>query len=172
MLGAGIRSLPLTDDPAADLVVAGSVLFRRFALQHPVLFRVGIQRACIEPELGRQFEAARLNALAGLEARLRRLQKAHRLAGRSVRDAASAFHALCEGLTEMELRGAIVAGQEERLWKDAFSALVAGLATPPAEAIRETTGLAPNASAQGDPDALPGTSLSAALIRPGGNLLR
>src|SRR5258708_40257372 len=43
MLGAGIRALPATEDPAADLVKAGVVVFRRFAVHHPSLFRLAFQ---------------------------------------------------------------------------------------------------------------------------------
>jgi AcrR family transcriptional regulator len=42
MLGAAVAALPHSDDPAADLVAAGMV-FRRFALTHPALFRVGFR---------------------------------------------------------------------------------------------------------------------------------
>jgi len=37
-----------------------------------------------------------------------------------------AFHALCEGLAALELRGLLPAGHEERLWRHAFIALLTG----------------------------------------------
>src|SRR5215213_11815837 len=37
LLRAAIDSLPSTDDAADDLVAAGAVVFRGFALQHPAL---------------------------------------------------------------------------------------------------------------------------------------
>src|SRR5579859_8217337 len=38
MLDAGIHALPTTADPAADLVDAGVLVFRQFAIEHPSLF--------------------------------------------------------------------------------------------------------------------------------------
>ena len=131
LLAAGLDAMPTTDDPAADLIEAGAVLFRRFALEHPILFRIGVQRALISPELAGQFEAARLRALARLEAKVQRLAGAGRLAGRPVGLAARHFHALCEGLADMELRNPTNGGHED-IWRDALRALVAGLAVPTA----------------------------------------
>src|SRR6185437_7145886 len=42
-LRAGLVALPLTDDPAADLVETGLV-FRRLAIERPALYAIGIQR--------------------------------------------------------------------------------------------------------------------------------
>ena len=47
-----------------------------------------------------------------------------------MRDAVRGFHALCEGLAAIELRGLLPAGDEERIWRDALSALVRGFADP------------------------------------------
>lgn len=129
-LQADLRSLPLTDDPRADLVAAGSTVFRRFVLAHPVLFRIGVQRSSVTPNVAGQFNAARLRALEDLEGRISRLQEAGGLAGRSVREAACHFHALCEGLADLELRGALPEGQEERMWTDGLQALVNGFGFP------------------------------------------
>ena len=38
------------------------------------------------------------------------------------------FHALCEGLAAIELRGQMTSGEEMRIWRDALTALVAGFA--------------------------------------------
>ena len=128
MLGAAVAALPESDDPASDLVQAATVVFRQFAISHPILFRIGFQRNLVAPELASQFDAARLWALGQLEVRLGRLEQAGLLAGRPVRDTACHFHALCEGLAEMELRGALAAGREEEIWQDAVRSLVAGFA--------------------------------------------
>lgn len=61
-----------------------------------------------------------------LEARVGRLSDASVLGPRMVRDAATAFHALCEGLAAAELRGLMRRGEEVRLWRDALSTLVYG----------------------------------------------
>jgi AcrR family transcriptional regulator len=128
MLGAAIARLPATEDPAADLVDAGVSVFRRFAIGHPSLFRIGVQQTIGSPELARDFADAAAEAFAGLEARVTRLKMAGQLADRSVRDAACEFHALCEGLAAVELRGQMTSGEEKRIWRDALTALIAGFA--------------------------------------------
>src|SRR5437016_1282609 len=47
LLGAAITELPATRDPAADLVEAGVVVFRRFVVEHPSLFAIGFQRLLV-----------------------------------------------------------------------------------------------------------------------------
>jgi hypothetical protein len=86
----------------ADLVEAGLV-FRRFALEHPSLFSIGIQRTLPSSELWPQFRAAASDALV-LSRRLIHLQESDLLAQRTVRDATFQFHRLCEGLAAVELR--------------------------------------------------------------------
>ncbi len=129
-LGAAIAKLPATADPDADLVKAGVAVFRRFAIGHPSLFRIGVQQTVGPPGLAGDFAQAATQAFAGLEARVTRVQVAGLLGGRSVRDAACQFHALCEGLAAVELRGFMNPGEEERIWRDALTALVAGFACP------------------------------------------
>lgn len=125
LLGAAVRALPETDDPAADLVEAGVLVFRPFVVEHPALFRIAF-RGFVPPELFGQFETTRRDALAGLVAKVDRLDQADLLGGRSVDDAVAVFDALCEGLAELELRGNLPPGEEELRWRDALSALVAG----------------------------------------------
>ncbi len=132
LLGAAIAALPSTPDPAADLVEAGVAVFRRFAIEHPSLFRLAVQRTLTSPQLAAQFNAAAEDALAGLEARVARVRAAGLLGNRTTRDTVWQFHALCEGLAALELRGLTQEGQEERLWRDALAALVTGFAVLPA----------------------------------------
>ena len=128
MLGAAIGGLPVTEDPVADLVEAGVAVFRCFAIGHPSLFRIGVQQTMGSPELARDFANAATEAFVGLEARVARVEAAGLLGSRSVRDAACEFHALCEGLAAVELRGRMTSGEETRIWRDALGALVAGFA--------------------------------------------
>ena len=65
--------------------------------------------------------------MSGLKARVDRLAGAQLLGGRTIDDAACEFHALCEGLAAVELRGMLGKGDGERLWRDALGALVTGL---------------------------------------------
>src|SRR5947208_8180084 len=96
LLRTAIEQLPETADPQADLVEAGLV-FRRFALEHPALFSIGIQRTLPSSDLWPQFRAAAGDALAVLSGRLAHLQESDLLGHRTVRDATWQFHALCEG---------------------------------------------------------------------------
>jgi AcrR family transcriptional regulator len=127
MLGAAIAELPATADPAADLVEAGVAVFRRFAIGHPSLFRIGLQQT-VGPALASDFAQAATQAFAGLEARVTRVKAAGLLGSRPVGEAACQFHALCEGLAAVELRGLMTPGEEMRIWRDALTALVAGFA--------------------------------------------
>jgi AcrR family transcriptional regulator len=127
ILGTALRALPTTDDPRADLVEAGIVVFRCFALDHPSLFGIGVQMTSTARRS--EFSPALSHAFVQLEARVARLGDAGVLGPRTVRDAATAFHALCEGLAAVELRGSLRPGEEERLWRDALSTLVYGFAS-------------------------------------------
>jgi len=123
MLGRRVAARPRTDDPAADLVEAGVMVFRRFAVEHPALFQIAIQWAMPDPTLARQFRDVGWEAWAELVALVERVD----LGGRDVQEVAREFHALCEGMAAIELRGMLAAGEEERIWRDALGALVAGL---------------------------------------------
>ncbi len=127
LLRDGLDQLPTTDDPVADLVAAG-LMFREFALAHPSLFAIGVQRNA-SLEAWTNVRAAAETALKELYARLARLATAGALGGRAVPDAAWQFHALCEGLAAMELRAGDV-GTGEAMWRGALSALVIGFAEP------------------------------------------
>jgi AcrR family transcriptional regulator len=131
ILGCSIGAMPATDDPAADLIEAGIAVFRRFAIDHPSLFRIGVQLAL--PQLGNEFGAAFAESFGGLQVKVARVEDAGLLGRRSVRDAALEFHALCEGLAALELRGMLTPGGEERMWRDAITALVTGFAIPAQE---------------------------------------
>jgi AcrR family transcriptional regulator len=132
LLREELQALPETPDPADDLVEAGVAVFRRFATEHPTLFRISIQRTLPDPALFAGYLDAARAALAALHRRIARLEASGRLGQRSVGDAAAEFHSLCEGLAAMELRGGLRAGDEERLWRDALGALVRGFALAPA----------------------------------------
>jgi AcrR family transcriptional regulator len=131
LLGEAVASLPKTKNPRADLVAAG-LAFRAFVCAHPSLFQIAIQRTAVAPELVARFRPAAQDAMVELERRVTRLEPRGDLGQRSVHGAAMQFHALCEGLAALELRGVIAADEAEEFWRSALSALVAGFATPPA----------------------------------------
>ena len=129
LLGGAVAALADTKDPVADLVAAGLV-FREFSLSHPSLFRIAVQRAAVSRDLAAQFRPAAAAAMAELARRVARLEEDEGLGGRSVHEAASQFHAACEGLAALELRGVPDADGAEAFWRSAVSALVAGFTVP------------------------------------------
>jgi AcrR family transcriptional regulator len=133
LVGEGLDQLPITNDPAQDLVKFGAVIFRDFAINHPSMFRIAVQRTVGPRELDEAFRPTRIQALRGLRGRVERLAQAGLLNGRSVRDVIRQFHALCEGLAALELRGVIPQQEGARVWQDALSALVTGFASPPSD---------------------------------------
>src|SRR6266702_8414429 len=106
----------------------GALTVRRVVTEHPCLFRIGVQHGDIGSGLAAEFRSAADDAMTRLTTRLARLQDAGLLGGRAVREAACEFHALCEGLAVIELRGALTRGGEERIWRSALTALVTGFA--------------------------------------------
>jgi AcrR family transcriptional regulator len=126
LLRTQIEARPLTADPAADLVEAGVEVFRRFAIEHPALFRIGFRQTSAEPALAADVRALARQARAGLETRVERLGNAGLLGDYPISEAVSAFHALCEGLAAMELRSLLPAGDAQRIWTNGLSALVRG----------------------------------------------
>jgi AcrR family transcriptional regulator len=134
LLHSTITELPETDDPAADLVEAGAHGFRSFLREHPALYRIAFQR--IVPGLQQRpaLTEARERALALLTAKVQRVEAAGLLDGKTVREAAVEFNAMCEGLANAELRGAILRilpeGEEERAWRHGLSTVVRGFREP------------------------------------------
>ncbi len=96
-------------------------MFRRFVIEHPWLFRIGVQNYGIAPEVVEQFVPAAEAAMVQLRARVARVL------GREVADATLQFHAMCEGLAGVELGCMLSAEDAERVWRDGLAALVAGL---------------------------------------------
>ncbi|HEY7984674.1 MAG TPA: TetR/AcrR family transcriptional regulator [Ktedonobacterales bacterium] len=126
LLQDALEALPTTSDPAGDLVEAGALIFRRFALDHPALLRIGFLHAGMAPELASQFRDAADRALERLRGRFTRLAESGHLGSRSVAEAIWAFQALCEGLAALEQRCEWPADHAEWIWRDTFGALVAG----------------------------------------------
>src|SRR5688500_6656710 len=73
ILAAGLRDLPTTDDPTADLIEAGVGVFRQFVADHSALYRIAFQRVAPGLEPGPELVAARSAAFAGLQDRVRRV---------------------------------------------------------------------------------------------------
>jgi AcrR family transcriptional regulator len=127
LLHAGIDAVPRTDDPAADLVSA-ALMFRGFAREHPSLFAIGVQRN-LPPGSWPQVQAAAGTALQPLKAIIGRLEHDQLLGGRTVDQATLQFHALCEGMAAIELRGLLRSQDGVVVWTQAVAALLSGFAT-------------------------------------------
>ena len=130
ILGSWIADTPRTEDPAADLVNAAVMNFRQWALEHPALFRIAFQRNEIPAQLADGFRPTQLKALSDLiEIVSRALGLQGGLTDPEVREATAKFDALCEGLTLLELRGALPPDRAEQIWRDALAELVSGMQT-------------------------------------------
>jgi len=116
---------PSTADCRDDLIAAGAGAFRRLVTERPQLARVALQRPKASP--GTLTYRAGEQTSARLLSRIQRLQEAGLLAGRSPEEAAWQYHALCEGLAALELRGAIPPDESERTWRAALGTMVDGL---------------------------------------------
>lgn len=149
IIAAGLDEHRLTDDPVRDLIETGVRVYRRFVLDHPSLYRIAFQRIVPGLEPGPELTAARERTFPRLQERIARLQEAGFLNGKSVREAAVEFNAMCEGLANSELRGEVLPilprGHEERAWRDALRTVVRGFGAPAPSRARR----APPSSARG-----------------------
>ena len=134
LLGAAVQALPVTQDAGADLVEAGAQAFRGLVVEHPALFKLGVQQIQTTDEQVVVIQTAAARAWTVLQSRVTRLQQQRRLGTRTVDEAATAFHALCEGLAALEIRHVIPVAVADHLWRSALTALVEGFntAAPPA----------------------------------------
>jgi AcrR family transcriptional regulator len=127
-LAADIDALPETDDPLADVVAAGVVGFRGWAMRRPHLFRA-IFDARPPPIPSDRPSEPGVQAFARLTAKIARASAAGLLVPGRDREIALAFHALCEGMTSLELRGRFPlspAHDPADAWRSALTALVRG----------------------------------------------
>jgi AcrR family transcriptional regulator len=125
-----IEKLPKTEDPINDLVEMAIKVFRRLALEHPVLYRIAFQRIAPALRAGPEVTAARQRAFGQLQDRIRRLERGGLLGRTSLHDATIAFEAMMEGLANAELRGRTLpilsAGKEKQAWRRALVTLIRG----------------------------------------------
>ncbi len=130
LLGAAVAELPVTTNPSRDLVLAG-LTFRRFAREHPALFRLAVQRKDLPLQLGSEFAASADRALGELRERVIRLYEAEQLGDRSIEDAVWEFHAMCEGLAAVDARCSAAGLDSDRVWEDALTSLIRGWSAGP-----------------------------------------
>jgi AcrR family transcriptional regulator len=125
-----LDSLPLTDDPVEDLLTAAIGGFRAFAIGHPDLFRLVFVGGLGMP-FGAATATAQSTSLGHLVQRVERLRAAGMLGGHRVDDVMLMCDAICTGLANREVCGQADPSQAERIWRDALTALVAGLGRAP-----------------------------------------
>jgi AcrR family transcriptional regulator len=126
-----LARLPVTDDPASDLVHVGVQVFRPMAIEHPSMFALAFLRAAPDLELDEQAQNAARQGLNLLSDRVRRLADVGLLGGRDVDAATVLFNAMCQGLAATELRNPAMLGPDPaRAWQGAFETLLNGLRDP------------------------------------------
>ena len=132
LLTEAVLDHPETDDVVADLVAMCVEVFRAFVLEHPSLYRFTFQRVVPDFEPGPEMLAERQRAVASLTAKVARLEEARLLRrGISVEYATAAYQSVCEGMANLEMRGAIMRmlpeQREEETWTVAMASLIRGL---------------------------------------------
>ena len=129
-LHSEIEKLPETDDPVRDAVDIAVKVFRRLAVEHPVLYRIAFQRVAPTLRAGPEVAEARERAFAQLQRKIRRLEQAGLLGKTSLPEATVAIEAMMEGLANAELRGRTLpilpAGKEKQAWRRALMTLIRG----------------------------------------------
>lgn len=127
-----LGKLDETDDPAADLVENGVLVFRRLVLDHPALYRIAFQRVVPGLEASPELVATRQRAWEQLVAKVARLGPPGLLGDKTPSEAAVEFNAMMEGLANAELRGAVLRllpeGDEEQTWRNALTTVIRGWA--------------------------------------------
>src|SRR5262245_54678818 len=125
-----IGELDETDDPAADLIDVGVVVFRRLVREHPALYRIAFQRIVPGFEAGPELSSTRQKAWDQLVARVERLRPSGQLGEKPAAEAAVEFIAMMDGLGSAELRGAVLRllpeGSEEDAWRNALTTVIRG----------------------------------------------
>jgi AcrR family transcriptional regulator len=125
LLGARVAGMPATADAVEDLVAAGAVAYREFALQRPALHQIAFGDAAAD--LWPQMAPAANRALQSLIALVQRVEANGGLRDLSVPDAIVQFQCLCDGLVINERRGVLgPPAQAAHDWQRALNTLVAG----------------------------------------------
>jgi AcrR family transcriptional regulator len=125
VLDSYVSAVPVTADAGYDLVKSG-LAFRRFARLHPSLYQLAFGLHRPPPNVWPSVAEAQRKALEGLRARLARISPAG--ADSNVLDANMlAFHAMCEGLATLELRGVLRKSTAQAAWRHALTTCVNGM---------------------------------------------
>ncbi len=124
-----LDEVPEVEDPRINLLRIGTLGFRRYAIEHPNLFRLVFERAVSNARRSPEDYAVALEALQRLRSRVERCADARLISEKSVDVVTTSFHALCQGLASMEITNRLPlpgGGDALQVWEEALSALVAG----------------------------------------------
>lgn len=118
-----IKRFPRTADPAHDLVEIAVNIFRRLAVEHPVIFALAF---ALDTDRGANPQTAAA-ADRSLQPLIRLVEPVVSEPAR-VPDAVLGFDAICEGLAALELRGNFDTDRDpEQTWRSVLTSHVAGL---------------------------------------------
>jgi AcrR family transcriptional regulator len=127
LLSEQLDGLRLGGDPVENLVEAAVKGFRRFALDHPQLFRLFFIGNAPAWRLSDSSEATRQESFARLGALVAAAQQTGWGRGHSTAELALIWDAACCGLALREVCGGMDPARAEQIWRDALGALAAGL---------------------------------------------
>src|SRR5258708_38180105 len=130
LLAEEVEKIPFTDAPADDLVAVAVRGFRGFVTAHPDLFRLVFTPGS-GPQPGEESGADRVSSWQLLLNRIGRVKEAGLTGDRDVGEIACGLNALGVGLGILELCQMLPPKQAERMWTDALTTYVAGLAVRP-----------------------------------------
>lgn len=118
-----IERFPTTGDAVEDLIELAVRVFRRLAIEHTAIFKLGF---ALETRDGANPQTAAA-AERALEPLIRALSRVVTHPAQ-VRDAVLGFDAICEGLAMLELRGNFDTDRDpEMAWRSTLSTFVAGV---------------------------------------------
>ena len=127
LLSEHVEAVPPTDDPLHDLLTAGVVGYRGFALEHPNLYRLVLGTSFSDFTFGPEATAAGAVSFAQLVTKVQRAQEAGFMTGRDPNLVTLQIYAAGQGMAGLELCGMIDSAVAENLWNEMFRTLVRGL---------------------------------------------
>lgn len=122
-----VAAVPWSEDPIQNLVEAGVKGFRRFAIDHPQLFRLFFLGNARAWPLSESSEATRQETYGQLLTLITTAEHAGWGRGYLTEELAVIWDAACCGLALREVCGALNMDHAERIWRDSLGALAVGL---------------------------------------------
>ena len=127
LLAAAMATVPLTDDPLADLSASG-MAYRRFALEHTTLYAVMFDRVVPDFVPSDSASATGMATLQELANRLQRAMDAGQLRPRHSLQTAAIVWSTCHGVVSLERKASTMPIDWETVYREACENLLRGLA--------------------------------------------